>query len=43
MLHLTHATENQQKRFYNRETNGAAFCVQHQMSIKLHFLSMQLK
>ena len=43
MLHLSHATESQQKRFYDRETNSAAFCVQHPVSIKTPFLSMQLK
>ena len=32
-----------QKRFYSRETNGAAFCIIQQMSIKTPLPSMQLK
>ena len=32
-----------EKRFYNRETNSAAFCVIQQMTIEPLFFSLQLK
>ena len=41
--HLTHSIPLfLQKRFYNRETNNATFCVIQQMSIKLPFLSQPM-
>jgi hypothetical protein len=32
-----------QKRFYDKETNCAGFCVIHKMYIRPHFPSIQLK